>query len=400
MKTVLIVDDEVRLIESIKAGLKIYKDQFNVVTAYHGEQAVDRLKKHDIDLVVTDLKMPEMDGFELLAHICTEFPFIPAIVMTAFSTPDIETRLKTTNSLKVLEKPIDFDELADAIMENLEEITKEYAVAGFSLASFMQLLGMEQKTSLLNVKSGKDRGYVYFRQGRLFSAVTKDKKGEEAVFEMLTMKNIEILIKKLPRKKIKKNIDQSLMSILMESAKREDDKAVLDGDNEVFSEDRESMPSGNADIPSRDEDNNKVENTINFFKGDNKMGKIEESLEKFKDVEGFMAVGIFSPNGEMAAEVNNSGMKLDEIGALANDVLLKAQKATDLMDVGRGKTVHVDAPKAHIIARCFNENKDFSTTEAGKAHLHLVLIIDKDGNLAMAKMKIDSIINEVASAFR
>ena len=130
------------------------------------------------------------------------------------------------------------------------------------------------------------------------------------------------------------------------------------------------------------------------------MTQIDEILGRLKDVEGFMAVGVFTPNGEMAAQVNNSGIKLAEVGSLANDVLLKAQKATGLMDVGRGQTVHIEAPKAHIFARCLNENNDFSATEAGKAHVHLVLILAKDGNLAMAKIKLGSVIQEVAAAFR
>lgn len=130
------------------------------------------------------------------------------------------------------------------------------------------------------------------------------------------------------------------------------------------------------------------------------MAKIEETLGRLKDVEGFMAVGIFTSNGEMAAQVNNSGIKIAEIGSLANDVLLKAQKATGMMDVGRGQTVHIEAPKAHIIAQCYNENADFSVTEAGKAHIHLVLLLAKDGNLAMAKMKLGSVIQEAAAAFR
>ena len=113
-----------------------------------------------------------------------------------------------------------------------------------------------------------------------------------------------------------------------------------------------------------------------------------------------MAAGVFTPNGEMAGQVNSSNLKLAEIGSLANDVLLKAQKATDIMNVGRGHVVHIEAPNAHVIARCLNENTDFSQTQTGKAHIHMVMLLNKDGNLAMGKMKLESIINEVAGMFR
>ena len=130
------------------------------------------------------------------------------------------------------------------------------------------------------------------------------------------------------------------------------------------------------------------------------MSKIDDSLNKLRDIEGFMAVGVFTPNGELAAQVTSTNIKLAEIGSLANDVLLKAQKATDLMNVGRGQLVHVEAPKAHIIARCLNEADNFSETQSGKAHIHLVLMLTKDANLAMGKIKLESIIHEVAESFR
>lgn len=130
------------------------------------------------------------------------------------------------------------------------------------------------------------------------------------------------------------------------------------------------------------------------------MANIAEILEKFKVVDGFQAAGAFSANGEMVAECNIKGINLAELGALANDVLLKAQKTTEIMNVGRGQLVHVEAPKAHVICRCLNEATDFAATSAGRAHVHIILILEKDGNVAMGKMKITSVIQEIAEFFR
>jgi hypothetical protein len=79
---------------------------------------------------------------------------------------------------------------------------------------------------------------------------------------------------------------------------------------------------------------------------------------------------------------------------------LKAQKATEIMGVGRGQLVHIEAPKAHVFARCLNEATDFAATASGRAHVHMVMVIDKEGNVAMSKMKLSSIISEVAEHFR
>lgn len=402
MKQVLIVDDESRLLKSIEAGLKSYQDQFSVLIAYNGKEAVSLLSQEQVDLVVTDLRMPEMDGFELLAYISNAHPFMPSIVMTAFATPEIEERLSQTGTLRLLEKPIDFEKLAETISEGLQQESKEGSVAGFTLSNFLQLLNMEQKTCLLNIKGEETEGYIYLDKGEIRAAVSGSLKGEEALYPLLADENVRITFKKLPKKKVAKMINQPLISLLMEGMRRQDEKQFQAeqpvspaGEQPVDIEELET-----AESPTVNQEGKSKETSKELITGGVNMGKVEDSLAKLSDIDGFMAAGIFTPNGEMAAEVNNSGLKLAEIGSLANDVLLKAQKATDVMNVGRGNVVHVEAPQAHVFARCLNENTDFSQSEAGKAHVHMVMLLSKDGNMAMGKMKMESVIQEIASTFR
>ncbi len=126
---------------------------------------------------------------------------------------------------------------------------------------------------------------------------------------------------------------------------------------------------------------------------------MKELIEKLKSIDGFIAAGAFSPNGEMLAEVT-MGSSLAELGALANDVLLKSQKTTDIMGVGRGNMIHITAPKANILVRCLNENTDFAANEPGRAHVHMVLVITPEGNVALGKMRLEKVILELAPALR
>lgn len=408
MKNILIVDDESRLLQSIKAGLKAYKDRFSVQSALNGREAMDILAAQKIDLIVTDLRMPEVDGFELLAHISSRYPFLPTIVMTAFATPEIEEQISADGSLVLLEKPLDFDRLAEAIIDGLEQSTKDGTLVGFSLASFVQLLAMEQKTCLLQIlaESGQE-GFIFFENGELTAALAGNCKGEEAVYRLLALDNIRMIFRKTPTRKILRQIEKPLMSLILEGVRRKDEGAQQEeqpqikvnseelADLTVIEEGEEFQTPTEEDLAAPGSKEEKQPQ-----QGDEIMGQLEDTLGKLKDVEGFMAVGIFTPNGEMAAQVNVSGIKIAEIGALANDVLLKAQKATDLMNVGRGQIAHIEAPKAHVIARCLNESEDYAASAAGKAHIHMVLILSKDGNLAMAKIKMESLIHEVAAAFR
>ena len=116
----LIVDDEEPLLLTIAEGFSIYKQYFNLHTATNGADVVKILKSVPvIDLVVTDLSMPKMDGFELLAYMNRNYPKIPVILMTAFGTPKIEEIVSSMGVFRYLEKPLDINSVADNILDAL-----------------------------------------------------------------------------------------------------------------------------------------------------------------------------------------------------------------------------------------------------------------------------------------
>jgi CheY-like chemotaxis protein len=116
MKHVLIVEDEKTVQLTLLDGLRKYEKEFRVLTAENGMIAKEVLEKLPVDLVVTDLKMPGMDGFELLSLIRRDHPYIPVIVMTAFGNPELEKWLESVGIFAYLEKPIDFEELTKKIL--------------------------------------------------------------------------------------------------------------------------------------------------------------------------------------------------------------------------------------------------------------------------------------------
>ena len=130
VREVLIVDDEEPLLLTIAEGLSIYKKYFNLLTATNGADAVKVLKSSPIiDLVVTDLSMPKMDGFELLAYMNRNYPKIPVILMTAFGTPKIEEIVSSMGIFRYLEKPLDINSIAENIFAALS-IRTGYPPAG------------------------------------------------------------------------------------------------------------------------------------------------------------------------------------------------------------------------------------------------------------------------------
>jgi CheY-like chemotaxis protein/predicted regulator of Ras-like GTPase activity (Roadblock/LC7/MglB family) len=395
VKTVLIVDDEKEFLLSLTAGLDEYKRQFKVVTAENGVQALQVLHAEPVDLIVTDLRMPEMDGFELLTRVGLEFPAKPVVVMSAFASEENEQLLNEIGGIPLIEKPIELRNLAEVIKAQLDGKFKGGALSGVSLGNFLQLIEMEEKTCDIEIVTDSGQGHFFFIEGNLQDATFGGLQGEEAAIVMLAIANVKIVMKELTQKEIPQRISASLMSLIMESTKRLDDGQF--DEDELSAEETETVDAIDADSNDR-----RVvpESNPQQQEGEETMTKMSEILERFKEVEGFEAVGVFSPNGEMAASVTGGTVKLDELGAIANDVLLRAQKATEVMGVGRGNMVHIQAPKAQVIARCLNEATDFAATQSGRAHIHMVLVLGQEGNLAMGKMKLDAIIQEIAPAFR
>ncbi|MCS6873981.1 MAG: response regulator [Pyrinomonadaceae bacterium] len=225
MRNILIVDDEKAFLQSLVEGLKNYQDKFTVLTASNGKEAIERLSKQKVDLLVTDIKMPVLDGFGLLAHVLNNFPDMPVIVMTAYGTPDLEREIKATvKGVVYLEKPIDFDLLVQTIQSELDQFAEGY-LSGITLASFLQIVEIERKSGALFVSSASGKkGHIYFSKGKIINAKTMELDGEKAFYEIMSWEEVEIEVQKLP-KDISVKIKSSLQNLLMEAMRIKDESS-------------------------------------------------------------------------------------------------------------------------------------------------------------------------------
>lgn len=193
MKKVLVVDDEPSVLFALSEGLADKRRGLQVLTAENGREAVSLLESERIDLVLTDLRMPEMDGFELLAYLRRSFPSLPVILMTALGSAETAARLGLEGSFECFTKPFDVAALKRKITDMLAAGLKG-RVENISLASFLQLLEMERKTCTLHVSSLGREGDLFFRAGRLVDAATEDLEGQAAALEIVTWEHADIEI--------------------------------------------------------------------------------------------------------------------------------------------------------------------------------------------------------------
>lgn len=138
MGKILIVDDDASCLRRTEDFLKVYAEDLEILTALNGQQTLQILNTYKLDLVVTDLQISGMDGFEFLTHINSKHPTISVIVLIEFNTLEIQKRLDRIGHFHHLEKPVQLDILGYKILSVLKESSKTY-VQGFSLANFVQL---------------------------------------------------------------------------------------------------------------------------------------------------------------------------------------------------------------------------------------------------------------------
>jgi CheY-like chemotaxis protein len=113
---ILLVDDETAFARSLADGLEMVGERFHVITAENGKQAVNILQTTPFDLVITDLNMPVMDGFELLEYLQRERPGIRVIVMSMLNGPEVFSRLNELGVTRFIEKPVDFYTVLNRIL--------------------------------------------------------------------------------------------------------------------------------------------------------------------------------------------------------------------------------------------------------------------------------------------
>ncbi len=118
MNKILIVDDEINMRLVLTAMLK--KEGYEVASASDGQEALQILKSGRIAAVVTDLKMPNIDGMELLNHIILQYPAIPVIMITAHGTVATAVEALKKGALDYITKPFELDELKNVISKAIK----------------------------------------------------------------------------------------------------------------------------------------------------------------------------------------------------------------------------------------------------------------------------------------
>ncbi|MDR0456479.1 MAG: sigma-54 dependent transcriptional regulator [Treponema sp.] len=149
---VLVVDDEKNIREGLAAALEM--DGYSTVCAADGEEGWKRFGKGDIDLIITDLRMPGMDGEELMRRILAEMPGLPVIILTGHGTVETAADAMLEGAWYFLSKPVDLNRLSLLVkraLENRELVLRNRAMEADLERSRLSLNMLGKSSVMRNV---------------------------------------------------------------------------------------------------------------------------------------------------------------------------------------------------------------------------------------------------------
>ena len=226
-RNILIVDDESTILNFLKDGLSMYQDRLNVFTASSVEGALGLVDTQRIDLITTDIRMPGMDGFELISRCRKKNPDTRFIVMTAYSCEEYFQKSKNFGVIDYIRKPFDFEEFVERVFQALEASRGFWAARldGFQITDALQLVHMVRRSQTIRVRTEfGEEGLIHLKEGEVVHAVLEELEGEEAFYEIVALEGGEIESLPLPEE-LPTTIQRSLAALILEGMRLKDEAA-------------------------------------------------------------------------------------------------------------------------------------------------------------------------------
>lgn len=226
-KKVLIVDDEEDLTWTLTRKLSKDNNEFEILAVNSGKEALEILNQIAVDMVVTDVRMPEVSGLELLQRVKQQYPFTKVVIMTAYGSSDVQKEANSRGCFQYIEKPFEINDLKQIILEGLgEKGGFKGNVSDFQLSDLIQLNCLGRLTIALKVKHGNEEGTIYFKDGNIVHAEKNGLEGEEAFYHIMGWKSGEFSVirdVKIPGE----SISTGWQSLLLEGLRRADENSPL-----------------------------------------------------------------------------------------------------------------------------------------------------------------------------
>lgn len=315
-QTILIVDDELIFVRSVKNFLLQKNLNYTIKTAYNGREALNILDEEKIDLVILDINMPVVDGIQFLMELHNKKIWLPIIILTGVEIMAAEQEVKIFKEYGIIEylgKPVDFDELNKRVEEVLNhfEIVKKPS-SGIGIPTILRVIESERRTGVLTIKLADGPARIFFRNGEVIDAEAKGHSSREAFERSLKPENEKnnISIEYINHKR-GKNIDITFYDVLLEQ--------------------------------------------FWLVKEQNIREKKEVSDDIFKNlisIKGFIGAAVYNWNGEIVTLSGSGRLNLQRMGRLGIELFNSAGDFSLKMNWGSAEVIEIETPGTIFMFVC------------------------------------------------
>lgn len=349
-KRILVVDDEPNVVKSCARMLELEGYEAQGVTS--GAEAVSLYQDDDFDLALVDLKMPEMDGLEVLATIREYDPKAVVVIFTAHGTKESAVEALRLGASEFLEKPLRTKTLI-ATVERVLARSDGRAVRGnlrtMGLPSIVQVNCAEGNQARLRLRHRGQEGSIFFADGEVVHAILGSEIGEEAVYELLTWEDADFELE-MGVEPPERTITVNWSGLLLEGMRRIDESSAdWDGLDEVDETDE-------TDETEEEE-----------------MAKLNDILKDMSsEIPGFISSDVVGMDGLSVAH-HSADPDFDAEAASAQFALVMklVQKTTGQLGAGEVEDNLVTTEDAYILARFLGDDSYYLGVAVSKADASL-----------------------------
>jgi DNA-binding response OmpR family regulator len=224
LKKVLIVDDEETLTWSMAKSLSKDRDKYEVIIANNGKEALNHLRNNKIDLVISDIRMPDINGLDLLVKIKKEYPDTKVIIMTAYGSSDVQKEANRRGSLYYVEKPFEISDIRKIIIDLIgKKRGFQGKVFGLQLTDIIQMNCLSRVTAALTITKDSEKGVIYLNDGEIVHAECGEAQGTDAFYKIMSWQEGEF-VSNIGIVSPLHTIHQSWEHLLVEAMRKNDDR--------------------------------------------------------------------------------------------------------------------------------------------------------------------------------
>ncbi len=182
---ILLVDDDPEVIWAL--GRYFARIGFPVTTCGDGAEALSLLESRHFDTVITDIRMPRLNGLEVVDWLRENRPGVKVVVMTAFGGPSIRQLSIRKGAILYLEKPVEPELLAQVLASTEEADDFSGSIDNIDILDYLQLMMLTGRHLVLEVSSRDGgQGLIFIDNGHVTHAKCGNLEGEDAVYKCLS----------------------------------------------------------------------------------------------------------------------------------------------------------------------------------------------------------------------